>query len=88
MFWLFPVSLLVGLVSIQNISIFLPGLVRLLIVLRYEYEHTNVYFDVFQKSYLDKHPWEEELIQSFLPTLLGNSDCEFYTASFANPHVS
>ncbi|KAF7422401.1 hypothetical protein PC9H_010557 [Pleurotus ostreatus] len=47
-FWIFPVSLLVGLVSIQNISIFWPGL----------------------KSYLDKHPWEEEIIQSFLPTLL------------------
>ncbi len=26
-FWLFPVSLLVGLVSIQNISVFWPGLV-------------------------------------------------------------
>ncbi|KAF4590709.1 hypothetical protein EYR40_009306 [Pleurotus pulmonarius] len=47
-FWIFPVSLLVGLVSIQNISIFWPGL----------------------KSYLDRHPWEEEVIQSFLPTLL------------------
>lgn len=23
-----------------------------------------------QKRYLDQHPWEEELIQSFLPTLL------------------
>ncbi|KIK52099.1 hypothetical protein GYMLUDRAFT_88867 [Collybiopsis luxurians FD-317 M1] len=47
-FWLFPVSLLVGLVSIQNISTFWPKL----------------------KSYLDKHPWEEEVIQSFVPTLL------------------
>ncbi|KAJ7366938.1 hypothetical protein DFH08DRAFT_835992 [Mycena albidolilacea] len=47
-FWLFPVSLLVGLVSIQNISVFLPSL----------------------KAYLDKHQWEEDLIQSFLPTLL------------------
>ncbi|KAF9016991.1 hypothetical protein BDZ89DRAFT_1094388 [Hymenopellis radicata] len=47
-FWLFPVSLLVGLVSIQNISAFWPGL----------------------KAYLDKHEWEEEVIQSFLPTLL------------------
>ncbi|KAJ7459911.1 hypothetical protein FB451DRAFT_1341703 [Mycena latifolia] len=47
-FWLFPVSLLVGLVSIQNISVFLPAL----------------------KAYLDKHQWEEDLIQSFLPTLL------------------
>ncbi|KAJ7259497.1 hypothetical protein B0H12DRAFT_1014472 [Mycena haematopus] len=47
-FWLFPVSLLVGLVSIQNISVFLPKL----------------------KAYLDKHQWEEDLIQSFLPTLL------------------
>uniref|UniRef100_A0A0W0G127 DUF221-domain-containing protein n=2 Tax=Moniliophthora roreri TaxID=221103 RepID=A0A0W0G127_MONRR len=48
LFWLFPVSLLVGLVSIQNISAFWPGL----------------------KAYLDKHPWEEEVIQSFLPTIL------------------
>ncbi|KAK7048413.1 CBM1 domain-containing protein [Favolaschia claudopus] len=47
-FWLFPVSLLVGLVSIQNISAFLPAL----------------------KAYLDRHQWEEDLIQSFLPTLL------------------
>ncbi|KAF7298976.1 CBM1 domain-containing protein [Mycena indigotica] len=47
-FWLFPVSLLVGLVSIQNISSFWPAL----------------------KSYLDKHQWEEDVIQSFLPTLL------------------
>ncbi|KAJ7212056.1 hypothetical protein GGX14DRAFT_621525 [Mycena pura] len=47
-FWLFPVSLLVGLVSIQNISSFWPAL----------------------KIYLDKHQWEEDLIQSFLPTLL------------------
>ncbi|KAF5369353.1 hypothetical protein D9758_002763 [Tetrapyrgos nigripes] len=47
-FWLFPVSLLVGLVSIQNISAFWPSL----------------------KNYLGRHPWEEEVIQSFLPTLL------------------
>ncbi|TRM64114.1 hypothetical protein BD626DRAFT_493819 [Schizophyllum amplum] len=47
-FWLFPVSLLVGLVSIQNISSFWPQL----------------------KAYLDRHPWEEEVIQSFLPTIL------------------
>ncbi|KAK0464387.1 uncharacterized protein EV420DRAFT_1263449 [Desarmillaria tabescens] len=47
-FWLFPVSLLVGLVSIQNISVFWPSL----------------------KAYLDRHAWEEEVIQSFLPTLL------------------
>jgi hypothetical protein len=24
----------------------------------------------FQKSYLDRHPWQEEVIQSFLPTLI------------------
>ncbi|KAG6918780.1 hypothetical protein DXG01_011971, partial [Tephrocybe rancida] len=48
LFWIFPVSLLVGLVSIQNISLFWPSL----------------------KAYLDRHNWEEELIQSFLPTLL------------------
>ncbi|THV00838.1 DUF221-domain-containing protein [Dendrothele bispora CBS 962.96] len=47
-FWLFPVTLLVGLVSIQNISAFWPSL----------------------KNYLSRHPWEEEVIQSFLPTLL------------------
>ncbi|KAI0052720.1 hypothetical protein FA95DRAFT_1258418 [Auriscalpium vulgare] len=46
--WLFPVSLFVTLVSIQNISAFWPGLYH----------------------YLQHHPWEEELIQSFLPTLL------------------
>ncbi|KAL0580621.1 hypothetical protein V5O48_001351 [Marasmius crinis-equi] len=48
LFWLFPVSLFVGLVSIQNISAFWPGL----------------------RKYLDKHPWEEEVLQSFVPTLL------------------
>ncbi|KAF8634132.1 hypothetical protein AX15_001064 [Amanita polypyramis BW_CC] len=47
LFWLFPVSLLVGLVSIQNISRFWPSL----------------------KSYLDRHAWQEEIIQSFLPTI-------------------
>ncbi|KAG6840979.1 hypothetical protein C0991_002869 [Blastosporella zonata] len=48
LFWIFPVSLLVGLVSIQNISLFWPSL----------------------KAYLDRHAWQEELIQSFLPTIL------------------
>lgn len=47
-FWVFPVSIFVGLVSIQNISTFLPGL----------------------DNYLNKHPWEEEVLQSFVPTLL------------------
>lgn len=47
-FWLFPLSLFVGLVSIQNISAYLPALAR----------------------YLDGHPWEEEVIQSFVPTLI------------------
>ncbi|KAI0075096.1 hypothetical protein K474DRAFT_1600449 [Panus rudis PR-1116 ss-1] len=47
-FWVFPVSIFVGLVSIQNISAFWPGL----------------------KHYLDRHEWEEELLQSFLPTIL------------------
>ncbi|KAI0270050.1 hypothetical protein BC834DRAFT_864712 [Gloeopeniophorella convolvens] len=46
--WLFPVSLLVTLVSIQNISAYWPGLA----------------------NYLAHHAWEEELLQSFLPTLL------------------
>jgi hypothetical protein len=45
---LFPVSLLVGFVSIQNISQFWPRL----------------------KTYLDRHSWQEEIIQSFVPTLL------------------
>ncbi|PPQ91695.1 hypothetical protein CVT25_012908 [Psilocybe cyanescens] len=48
LFWIFPVSLLVGLVSIQNISLFWPSL----------------------KAYLDRHVWESEVIQSFIPTLL------------------
>ncbi|PCH40020.1 hypothetical protein WOLCODRAFT_116507 [Wolfiporia cocos MD-104 SS10] len=47
-FWVFPLSIFVGLVSIQNISTFWPWL----------------------EIYLSKHPWQEELIQSFLPTLL------------------
>ncbi|KAF7981445.1 hypothetical protein HWV62_33457 [Athelia sp. TMB] len=47
-FWLFPVSLLVGLVSIQSIGQFWPGLAK----------------------YLSDHPWEEEIIQSFVPTVL------------------
>ncbi|KAF9242543.1 hypothetical protein BU15DRAFT_86750 [Melanogaster broomeanus] len=47
-FWLFPVSLFVGLVSIQSIASFWPGLY----------------------DYLSRHPWEEEIIQSFLPTIL------------------
>ncbi|KAF8645225.1 hypothetical protein AX16_008052 [Volvariella volvacea WC 439] len=48
LFWLFPVSFLVGLVSIRNISLFWPSL----------------------KRYLDKHEWESEVIQSFIPTVL------------------
>ncbi|KAG2033743.1 hypothetical protein BDR03DRAFT_1094176 [Suillus americanus] len=47
-FWVFPVSLFVGLVSIQSISVFWPSLY----------------------NYLSSHPWEEEVIQSFLPTVL------------------
>ncbi|KAH9891938.1 DUF221-domain-containing protein [Cubamyces lactineus] len=46
--WVFPVSIFVGLVNIQNLSTFVPGLLQ----------------------YLDKHQWEEELLQSFLPTVL------------------
>ncbi|KAE9400487.1 hypothetical protein BT96DRAFT_919485 [Gymnopus androsaceus JB14] len=46
--WVVGVGVWVGLVSIQNISTFWPGL----------------------KNYLDGHPWEEEVIQSFVPTLL------------------
>jgi hypothetical protein len=47
-FWVFPVSLFVGLVSIQSLSTFWPSLY----------------------NYLSSHPWEEEIIQSFLPTVL------------------
>lgn len=47
-FWIFPVSLFVGLVSIQKIGLFWPSL----------------------KNYLQRHKWESEVIQSFLPTLL------------------
>ncbi|KAF8835644.1 DUF221-domain-containing protein [Paxillus ammoniavirescens] len=47
-FWLFPVSLFVGLVSIQSIASFWPSLY----------------------NYLSRHPWQEEIIQSFLPTIL------------------
>lgn len=46
-FWLFPVSLFVGLVSIQSIATFWPSLY----------------------NYLARHPWQQEIIQSFLPTL-------------------
>ncbi|CDO75297.1 hypothetical protein BN946_scf184654.g5 [Trametes cinnabarina] len=48
LFWVFPVSIFVGLVNIQNLSTFIPGLLK----------------------YLEKHQWEEELLQSFLPTVL------------------
>lgn len=47
-FWVFPVSLFVGLVSIESISTLWPSLY----------------------NYLSSHPWEEEVIQSFLPTVL------------------
>ncbi|KAL4081093.1 hypothetical protein J3A83DRAFT_4204650 [Scleroderma citrinum] len=47
-FWLFPVSLFVGLVSIESISTFWPSLY----------------------DYLSRHPWQQEIIQSFLPTVL------------------
>ncbi|KAI0366924.1 DUF221-domain-containing protein [Pilatotrama ljubarskyi] len=46
--WVFPVSIFVGLVNIQNLSTFVPGLLQ----------------------YLQRHQWEEELLQSFLPTVL------------------
>ncbi|KAI0822219.1 DUF221-domain-containing protein [Trametes gibbosa] len=48
LFWVFPVTIFVGLVNIQNLSTFVPGLL----------------------DYLQKHQWEEELLQSFLPTVL------------------
>ncbi|KAI0775528.1 DUF221-domain-containing protein [Trametes elegans] len=48
LFWVFPVSLLVGLVNIQNLSTFVPGLLK----------------------FLGTHQWQEELLQSFLPTVM------------------
>ncbi|KAI0632056.1 DUF221-domain-containing protein [Trametes polyzona] len=48
LFWVFPVTIFVGLVNIQNLSTFIPGLM----------------------DYLQSHPWQEELLQSFLPTVL------------------
>ncbi|KAH9846366.1 DUF221-domain-containing protein [Lenzites betulinus] len=48
LFWVFPVTIFVGLVNIQNLSTFVPGLM----------------------DYLQNHQWEEELLQSFLPTVL------------------
>ena len=66
-FWVFPVTLFVTLVSIQNISSFWPGLVSLPLQFRLALPFLTV---PSQKAYLDKHPWEEELIQSFVPTLL------------------
>ncbi|KAI6128844.1 hypothetical protein EV401DRAFT_1930665 [Pisolithus croceorrhizus] len=47
-FWLFPISLFVGLVSIQSIASFWPSLY----------------------NYLSDHPWQQDVIQSFLPTIL------------------
>lgn len=47
-FWLFPVSLFVGLASIQSIASFWPSLY----------------------NYLSDHPWQQDVIQSFLPTIL------------------
>ncbi|KAI0036449.1 hypothetical protein K488DRAFT_41147 [Vararia minispora EC-137] len=47
-FWLFPLSLFVGLISIQNISVYWPSLF----------------------AYISHHPWEEEVIQSFVPTVI------------------
>ena len=64
-FWVFPISLFVGLVSIQNISAFWPSLVRLLPW--YSHGFPNA---LLQKNYLDKHEWQSELLQSFLPTFL------------------
>lgn len=65
LFWLFPVSLLVGLVSIQNISAFWPSLVRDCVV-----SDSSPLTRRLQKAYLDDHAWEEEIIQSFIPTIL------------------
>ena len=65
-FWVFPISLFVGLVSIQNISAFLPNLVRQMSrVFLYILSHI-----LPQKNYLDKHKWQSEVLQSFLPTFL------------------
>ena len=63
-FWIFPVSLLVGLVSIQNISLFWPGLVSNSV------NESRTTLICPQKRYLDRHPWQSEVIQSFIPTVL------------------
>ncbi|KAJ7175917.1 hypothetical protein C8R46DRAFT_1161021 [Mycena filopes] len=52
-------------VNMGNISVFLPALVSTLQTI-----HTVSSADPIQAAYLDKHQWEEDLIQSFLPTLL------------------
>lgn len=56
-----------GFVSIQNISQFWPGLVSPRCA---HNEIQNLSHIPTQKSYLDRHPWEEEIIQSLIPTLL------------------
>jgi hypothetical protein len=60
------VSLLVGLVSIQNISAYWPGLVRIFQLFLF----ANLVTLPVQANYLAHHPWEEELMQSFIPTIL------------------
>jgi len=65
LFWLFPVSLLVGLVSIQNVSLFWPTLVGIISFWLRTYAHISS-----QKNYLDRHAWQSEVLQSFIPTLL------------------
>ncbi|KAH9969775.1 hypothetical protein BC827DRAFT_1162697 [Russula dissimulans] len=49
--WIFPVSLFVGLISIQNISAYWPSLA----------------------NYLAHHPWEAQLLESLIPTILVSS---------------
>jgi len=63
-FWIFPISLLVGLVSIQNISAVWPSLVR--------QPPRNVHTPngLPQKDYLEKHELQSKVLQTFVPTLL------------------
>ncbi|PSR70501.1 hypothetical protein PHLCEN_2v13652 [Hermanssonia centrifuga] len=65
-FWVFPVTSIVGLVSIQNISNFWPGLVCVSL------QWTSIVANgrYIQKNYLDRHEFQSEVLQSLVPTLL------------------
>lgn len=62
-------SLLVGLVSIQSIGQFFPSLVRPSLFHQTGFSILVPILSI-QKSYLDRHQFQEEVIQSLVPTLL------------------